>query len=65
MQALACVVTVRHQRETVSAITMKQVSAIGEIRICGLAKARAVLLWHALAHNLQRMIALDVVMLPT
>jgi len=33
--------------------------------VCGLAKARAVLLWHALAHNLQRMIALDVVMLPT
>ena len=29
--------------------------------VCGLAKARAVLLWHALAHNLQRMIALDLV----
>lgn len=27
--------------------------------VCGLVKARAVLLWHALAHNLQRMIALD------
>jgi len=27
--------------------------------VCGLLKARAVLLWHALAHNLQRMIALD------
>ena len=27
--------------------------------VCGLAKARAVLLWHALAHNLQRMIALE------
>lgn len=29
--------------------------------VCGMAKARAVLLWHALAHNLQRMIALDLV----
>lgn len=29
--------------------------------VCGLVKARAVLLWHALAHNLQRMIALDLV----
>lgn len=29
--------------------------------VCGLLKARAVLLWHALAHNLQRMIALDLV----
>lgn len=27
--------------------------------VCGLVKARAVLLWPALAHNLQRMIALD------
>jgi len=27
--------------------------------VCSLVKARAVLLWHALAHNLQRMIALD------
>jgi transposase len=27
--------------------------------VCGMVKARAVLLWHALAHNLQRMIALD------
>lgn len=27
----------------------------------GLVKARAVMLWHALAHNLQRMIALDLV----
>ena len=29
--------------------------------VCGMLKARAVLLWHALAHNLQRMIALDLV----
>jgi hypothetical protein len=29
--------------------------------VCGLLKARAVLLWHALAHNLQRMIARDLV----
>jgi hypothetical protein len=29
--------------------------------VCGMVKARAVLLWHALAHNLQRMIALDLV----
>jgi hypothetical protein len=29
--------------------------------VCGLVKAQAVLLWHALAHNLQRMIALDLV----
>lgn len=29
--------------------------------VCGLAKAGAVLLWHALAHNLQRLIALDLV----
>lgn len=27
--------------------------------VCGLLKARAVLMWHALAHNLQRMIALN------
>ena len=33
--------------------------------VCGLAKARAVLLWHALAHNLQRMIALDLLPQPT
>jgi hypothetical protein len=32
--------------------------------VCGLVKARAVLLWHALAHNLQRMIALDLVPQP-
>lgn len=29
--------------------------------VCGLVKAQAVLLWHVLAHNLQRMIALDLV----
>jgi hypothetical protein len=27
--------------------------------VCGLCKARAVLLWHALAHNLKRMMALN------
>ena len=27
--------------------------------VCGLSKARAVLLWHALAHNLKRMLALN------
>lgn len=32
--------------------------------VCGLVKARAVLLWHALAHNLQRMISLDLVLQP-
>ncbi|WP_456341254.1 transposase [Verminephrobacter aporrectodeae] len=29
------------------------------LNVCGLTKARAVLLWHALAHNLKRMLALD------
>lgn len=28
--------------------------------VCGMAKARAVLLWHALAHNLMRMPSLDI-----
>jgi hypothetical protein len=32
--------------------------------VCGLLKARAVLLWHALAHNLQCMITLDLVPQP-
>ena len=32
--------------------------------VCGLSKARAVLLWHALAHNLQRMLALDFAFAP-
>ena len=27
--------------------------------VCGLSKARALLLWHALAHNLKRMSALN------
>ena len=29
--------------------------------VCSLSKARAVLLWHALAHNLRRMMALNFV----
>ncbi|MEN9890201.1 MAG: hypothetical protein RLY78_496, partial [Pseudomonadota bacterium] len=28
--------------------------------VCGIAKARAVLLWHALAHNLMRMRSLNI-----
>lgn len=32
--------------------------------VCGLMKARAVLLWHALAHNLKRMMALNFALAP-
>ncbi len=30
-----------------------------QLNVCGVGKAKAVLLWHALAHNLMRMVALD------
>ena len=33
---------------------------LSRFNVCGLAKARAVLLWHALAHNLMRMRSLDI-----
>jgi hypothetical protein len=33
---------------------------LSRFHVCGLLKARAVLLWHALAHNLMRMRSVDI-----
>ena len=36
-----------------------------QFNVCGLVKARAVLLWHALAHNLKRMMSLNFAFAPS